>query len=117
MSRYIDADALFEYIQKEKAWKQSTMKNPRYDQGKYDAYYEMLKIIKEQPTVGNGWIPVSEKLPENKQVVLVTHWTGSVGLGFCNINSGNQWRDGEGYPMATEPIAWQPKPEGYVVEE
>lgn len=58
--RLIDANALHEYIQKEKAWKQSTARLPRYDQGKYDAYYEMLKIdayyemlkiIEDQPTV------------------------------------------------------------------
>lgn len=49
--RLIDADALFEFIQKERAWKQSTMKYPRYEQGKYDAFYEMLDIIKEQPAV------------------------------------------------------------------
>jgi len=49
--RLIDADALFEYIQKEKAWKQDTIRCPRYDKGKYDAYYEMLEIIKKQPTV------------------------------------------------------------------
>ncbi len=46
--RPIDANALFEFIQKEKAWKQSLMKY-RYDRGKYDAFYEMLDIINEQP--------------------------------------------------------------------
>ena len=51
MPRYIDADKLFEFIQKEKAWKQDTMRRPRYDQWKYDAYYEMLEIIQQQPTV------------------------------------------------------------------
>lgn len=49
--RLIDADTLFDFIQKEKAWKQDTMRCPRYDQGKYDAFYEMLEIIKRQPTV------------------------------------------------------------------
>lgn len=49
--RLIDADELFDYIQKEKAWKQDTYKQPRYGRGKYDAYYEMLNIIKEQPTI------------------------------------------------------------------
>ncbi len=48
--RPIDAKALFEFIQKEKAWKQSLMKY-RYDRGKYDAFYEMLDIINEQPTL------------------------------------------------------------------
>lgn len=47
----IDRDELFNYVQKEKAWKQSRMKQPRYEQGLYDAWYEMLDIIKAQPTV------------------------------------------------------------------
>lgn len=49
--RLIDADKLFDFIQKEKAWKQDTYKQPRYGRGKYDAYYEMLDIIKEQSTI------------------------------------------------------------------
>lgn len=52
--RLIDANALYEYIQKEKAWKQDTFKQPRYGRGKYDAYYEMLDIIKQQPTIEIG---------------------------------------------------------------
>ena len=50
--RLIDGNALYEFIQKEKAWKQGTMRRPQYDKGKYDAYYEMLEIIKKQPIVG-----------------------------------------------------------------
>lgn len=49
--RLIDAEKLFDFIQKEKAWKQDYMLRYRYDKGKYDAYYEMLDIIKEQPTI------------------------------------------------------------------
>ena len=45
--RLIDADKLFDYVRKEKAWKQGTVvKQPRYGAGKRDAYYEMLDIIK-----------------------------------------------------------------------
>lgn len=49
--RLIDADVMFDFIQQEKAWKQGTMQRPRYDKGKYDAFYETLEIIKNQPTV------------------------------------------------------------------
>ncbi len=49
--RLIDANKLFDFIQKEKAWKQDYTLRYRYDKGKYDAYYEMLDIIKEQPTI------------------------------------------------------------------
>lgn len=48
--RFIDANKLYDFIQKEKAWRQDRMRQPRYGQGKYDAYYEMLDIINEQPT-------------------------------------------------------------------
>lgn len=44
--RLIDADVMFDFIQQEKAWKQGTMQRPRYDKGKYDAFYETLEIIK-----------------------------------------------------------------------
>lgn len=49
--RLIDANELYDYIQKEKAWKQDTFKRPQYGRGKYDAYYEMLDIIKQRPTI------------------------------------------------------------------
>lgn len=49
--RPIDAKALYEFIQKEKAWKQDTYRQPRYGRGKADAFYEMLDIINEQPTL------------------------------------------------------------------
>lgn len=65
--RLIDADKLFDFIQKEKAWKQDTYKQPRYGRGKYDAYYEMLDIIKEQftieaePVVHGHWIETQNR--------------------------------------------------------
>ena len=49
--RLIDANELYDYIQKEKAWKQDTFKQPRYGKGKADAYYDVLDIIKQQPIV------------------------------------------------------------------
>ena len=50
--RLIDADRLFGFIQKKKAYmEQNYMVFNNYNKGKYDAYYEMLNIIKEQPTI------------------------------------------------------------------
>lgn len=128
MSRYIDADVLFEYILKEKAWEQSTAKMPRYDKGKYDAYYEMLKIIQEQPTVGDGWIPfvleyedeekmdmLQDPLPEDEQEILVTNgnhvWEDVFlrDVGECYLDSGCSFVDNV--------TAWQPKPEPYKAVE
>lgn len=63
MQELIDKQKLYDYIQKEKAWKQSTAKQPRYEQGLRDAYYEVLDIIKAQPAVDTEkhayWIDVT----------------------------------------------------------
>jgi len=59
------------------------------------------------------WVPVSEGLPENKVVVLLTTSTGGIAMGYCNRNSNNQWRDYTGFVIFPEPIAWQQLPEPY----
>lgn len=66
--KLIDADKLFEYIQKEKAWKQDTILKHQYEKGKRDAYYEVLKIIEEQTTLSNEYIQEIEQLKANQPV-------------------------------------------------
>jgi len=74
-----------------------------------------IKALEKQ--LNGGWVPVnSGKLPENKKIVLITRSTGSVGLGFCNRNSSNHWRDGEGYLLSC-PLAWRELPEPYKEDE
>ena len=115
MSRAIDGDKLFEFIQKEKAWKQFTIKRPRYDKGKQDAYYEMLEIIQEQPTIQpESWIPVSERLPKALAYVLVTIKYKDNSLGVRRAarvaNCTFKWLLDD---SKAEVIAWQPLPEPY----
>jgi len=75
-----------------------------------DIHKTILQALTEK--LEREWTPVSERLPENKIRVMISRPLGNVGIGFCNRNSNNQWRDGEGY-LITEPIAWQLLPEPY----
>jgi hypothetical protein len=82
--RMIDADELFKFIQKERAWKQSTIKYPRYDQGKHDAFYEMLEVIKNQPTID---IPVPVKCGKCKYFQLHPNDDFCNNAGICKKHS------------------------------
>jgi hypothetical protein len=63
------------------------------------------------------WIPITEQLPENKKVVLISQKSGSVALGFCNRNSGDKWRTNDGYELFNKPLAWKPLPTPYKEEQ
>ena len=54
------------------------------------------------------WIPVTERLPEDRQKVLVTTESGNV-----QILLWNQWFQTQTRYPKTEVIAWQPLPEPY----
>ena len=83
----------------------------------------IFEIIKEQPQVG-GWIPVSERLPENECGVLVTvngkhnNITFIDALEIAEYDSTEGWII-EGYLDWTNPdvTAWQPLPEPYKESE
>jgi hypothetical protein len=70
---------------------------------------QICNIIESQLNV-DKWIPVSERLPENKVNVLISKSNGKVSIGFCNVNY-SEWRE-EGYIIST-PLAWKPLPEPY----
>lgn len=68
----------------------------------------------------NGWIPVSEKLPETREGCLVTvRYTGFLGMYGIWVKTGHIENDGEwfGDCMGGEVIAWQPLPEPYKMKE
>lgn len=79
----------------------------------------VFEIIEEQPQVG-GWIPVSERLPEDGYGVLVTvngkhnNITFVDALEIAEYDGDFGWIV-EGYPQWTDPdvTAWQPLPEPF----
>ena len=82
---------------------------------------EVERFIREFPQVG-GWIPVSERLPEEGQdryypISLVTLDNGDVCLGVYRYDDKEWWTRmsvGEHYYTNTHKvIAWQPLPEPY----
>lgn len=88
-----------------------------YDDALRDQKGEALMMAIEalsKPTVG-GWIPVTERMPEEKCIVLVT-------TGNTDEMSAFRWRGlwycfGEGSDvMHNNPIAWLPLPEPFHAE-
>ena len=86
---------------------------------------EVERFIREFPQVG-GWIPVSERLPEERQdryypISLVTLDNGDVCLGVYRYDDKEWWtRMSEGETVYTtdhKVIAWQPLPEPYKESE
>ena len=80
-----------------------------------DAVAKCEEIVQEvAKEYGNGWIPCSERLPEDKHSVLVTTKNGTIWTAFYNEDY-DEWLDDidEG-PLSV--IAWQPLPAPYKSE-
>lgn len=86
--------------------------------GERIAFGDAIEIVKQEAAeYNNGWIPCSERLPEDKQTCLVTariYFTPDhvdeidnyIGVGIDTYSKQFGW-------LGTEPIAWQPLPAPY----
>lgn len=98
---------------------------------------EQLLNDLEQDEKENGWIPVSERLPENEKEYLVTlekiYGTPEISMGIANyLRFGNdgywsekkygylewdRYSDGHGGTKMYKVVAWMPLPEPYKEDE
>ena len=105
--RLIDADAFKNYIQ-------DGLEDVRHffkDNGKRaeKVIEGICEDIDEQPTIElPQWIPVSEKLPEKDELVLVTVWN-DVTIAWRNRDG--EWESEGFYYAKGDVTAWMPLPE------
>ena len=88
-----------------------------YANGKKDGVSEAIEIVKQEAEkYNNGWIPCSERLPEDGETYLVTN---AESFGQCHTYKG--WYDGkhkiwhmeENFERKMNVVAWQPLPQPY----
>lgn len=80
-----------------------------------DAGHRAVEIIQQiAEKYNNGWIPCSERLPEEATTVLLQDFDGFYQLGVCTVKNGLQgFADGDWWASSNNFIAWQPLPEPY----
>ena len=85
------------------------------DRAEYDAYINAIEIVKQEAEqYNNGWIPCSERLPEERETVLLQDFDGFYELGVCTVKCGIKgFEDGDWWSSANNFIAWKPLPEPY----
>lgn len=109
--RLIDADALIEKMKKVEADYEDAMTCP--------SWWTAYSVISEQPTAydKDGWINVSERLPESAGWVLTCDKEGNIHIFFY---ANGYFCESFGCRKITEkherfyvPIAWQPLPPAF----
>lgn len=79
-------------------------------------YQDCLKEIEDSKrAAGSGWIPCSERLPENSHSVLICGEPGYIDSGW--YKDGRWWTGFSFADIRKDIIAWQPLPEPYRPEE
>ena len=86
-----------------------------YDKGWDSAIEEAISIVhRVAEEYNNGWISCSERLPEERETVLLQDFDGFYELGVCTVkNNIKGFVDGDWWSSANNFIAWQPLPEPY----
>ena len=79
------------------------------------AIYKSTEIVKEVAEEYNGgWIPCSERLPEDGTTVLVQDFEEYYEVSICETRNGVKgFSSGDWWTSANNYIAWQPLPEPY----
>ena len=90
-----------------------------------EAYGYVIKALEQEPKEQEPkWIPVSERLPENDEDVLVCYPQGGMEVVYYHFDNSiypteyedlneTGWCNEEGDALYFEPIAWMPLPEPY----
>ena len=74
----------------------------------YKVADEIIGLLPSVTPQEHKWIPVTERLPEDKQRILVTRKSGTIGY----ISWNTWWNEQTRYPI-DKVIAWMPLPEPY----
>ena len=74
-----------------------------------------IEIVKQEAEqCNNGWIPRSERLPEENQEVILQDFYGNITIEKMKTNDGAKgFIDGDWWSSANNYVAWQPLPEPY----
>ena len=73
---------------------------------------QIVREVSEE--YNNGWIPCSERLPEENQQVILQDFYGNITIEKMKIADGIEgFIDGDWWSSANNYVAWQPLPEPF----
>ena len=102
--------SIFDMIRNDQA-----IDNPKWLQGQMRLYGKLLQAVEGgglfyPDDAVQGWIPVSERLPEKEEFVLATVW-GCVVIAWRNRYG--KWESAEDIYVKGDVAAWMPLPDPY----